>query len=103
MREHEQRTTMNIDHVTIELRTREQVRIAMTEFPLLGSDEERVKAARRLLRHAGKEIGAKVRTVHVRHLGAVFGYVDREPSEDELAELTDLVEAVLRPEVPPDA
>lgn len=46
-----------------------------------------MKAARRPIRHAGKEIGAKVRTVHVRHLGAVFGYVDREPSEDEFGEL----------------
>ena len=76
--------------MTLELRTREQVRVALTEFPLLESDQERVKAARRLIRHAGKEIGAKVRTVHVRHLGAVFGYVDREPSQDELGELMDL-------------
>jgi len=58
-----------------------------------------VKAARRLIRHAGKEIGAKVRTVHVRHLGAVFGYVDREPSQDELGELMDL--AFQSPDVPP--
>ncbi len=82
---------MNLDDATLELRTREQVRVPLTEFPLLESDEERVKAARRLIRHAGKEIGAKVRTVHVRHLGAVFGYVDREPSEDELGELADLM------------
>jgi hypothetical protein len=35
--------------------------------------------------------------------GAVFGYVDREPSEDEFGELMDLLEAVLSPpEVPPD-
>jgi hypothetical protein len=67
------------------------------EFPLLESDQERVKAARRLIRHAGKEIDAKVRTVHVRHVGAVFGYVGREPSEDELAELTDLVEVMFPP------
>jgi hypothetical protein len=33
-----------------------------------------------------------VRTVHVRHLAAVFGYVDREPSEDEFAELADLMD-----------
>jgi len=51
-----------------------------------------VKAARRLIRHAGNELGAKVRTVHVRHLGAVFGYVDREPSQDELEELADLMD-----------
>jgi hypothetical protein len=76
--------------VTLELRTREQVRVALTDFPLLESDQERVKAARRLIRHSGKEIGAKVRTVHVRHLGAVFGYVDREPSQDELGEVMDL-------------
>jgi hypothetical protein len=76
--------------VTLELRTREQVRVALTDFPLLESDQERVKAARRLIRHAGKEIGAKVRTVHVRHLGAVFGYVDREPSQDELGEVMHL-------------
>ena len=76
--------------MTLELRTREQVRVALTDFPLLESDQERVKAARRLIRHAGKEIGAKVRTVHVRHLGAVFGYVDREPSQDELGDVMDL-------------
>ena len=81
---------MDLDDVTLELRTREQVRVALTEFPLLESDQERVNAARRLIRHAGKEIGAKVRTVHVRHLGAVFGYVDREPSQDELGELMEL-------------
>jgi len=28
--------------------------------------------------------------VHVRHLGAVFGYVDREPSDDELGELMEI-------------
>ena len=83
---------MDLDDVTLELRTREQVRIPLTEFPLLESDQERVKAARRLIRHAGKEIDAKVRTVHVRHLAAVFGYVDREPSEDEFAELADLMD-----------
>lgn len=60
---------MDLDDVTLELRTREQVRVALTEFPLLESDQERVKAARRLIRHAGKEIGAKVRTVHVRLSG----------------------------------
>jgi hypothetical protein len=82
--------TTGLDDVMLELRTREQVRVALSESPLLESDQERVKAARRLIRHAGKEIGAKVRTVHVRHLGAMFGYVDREPSEDELGELMDL-------------
>jgi hypothetical protein len=81
---------VDLDDVTLELRTREQVRVALTDFPLLESDQERVHAARRLIRHAGKEIGAKVRTVHVRYLGAVFGYVDREPSQDELGELMDL-------------
>jgi hypothetical protein len=60
---------MDLDDVTLELRTREQVRVALSEFPLLESDQDRVKAVRRLIRHAGKEIGAKVRTVHVRHLG----------------------------------
>jgi hypothetical protein len=89
----------DLDNVTLELRTREQVRVALTEFALLESDQERVKAARRLIRHAGKEIGAEVRTVHVRHLGAVFGYVDREPSQDELGELMDL--AFQSPDVPP--
>jgi hypothetical protein len=64
---------MDLDDVTLELRTREQVRVALTEFPLLGSDQERLTAAHRLIRRAGKEIGARVRTVHVRHLGAVFG------------------------------
>lgn len=86
----ERRTTTDLDDVMLELRTREQVRVALTEFPLLDSDQDRVKAARRLIRHAGKEIGAKVRTVHVRHLGAVFGYVDREPSQDELGELMEV-------------
>jgi hypothetical protein len=81
---------MDFDDVTLELRTREQVRVPLTEFPLLESDQERVKAARRLIRHAGKEIGAKVRTVFVGHLGAVFGYVDREPSPDELGELMEI-------------
>ena len=75
------------------------MRVALTEFALLESDQERVKAARRLIRHAGKEIGANVRTVHVRHLGAVFGYVDREPSQDELGEPMDL--AFQSPDVPP--
>jgi hypothetical protein len=81
---------MDLDDVTLELRTREQVRVGLSEFPLLHTDQDRVTAARRLIRHAGKEIGAKVRTVHVRHLGAVFGYVDREPSQDELGELMEL-------------
>lgn len=40
--------------MTLELRTRAQVRVALSEFPLLESDQERVKAARRLIRHAGK-------------------------------------------------
>ena len=81
---------MDLDDMTLELRTREQVRVPLAEFTLLASDQERVKAARQLIRHAGKEIGAKVRTVHVRHLDAVLGYVDREPSEDELGELMEL-------------
>jgi hypothetical protein len=45
---------MDLDDVTLELRTRERVRIPSTEFPLLESDQERVKAARRLIRHAGR-------------------------------------------------
>lgn len=52
---------MDLDDVTLELRTREHVRVALSEFPLLESDPERVKAARRLIRHAGNEVGAKVR------------------------------------------
>jgi hypothetical protein len=92
---------MDLDDVTLELRTREQVRLLLTDFPLLESDQDRVKAARRLIRHAGKEIGAKVRTVHVRHLGAVFGYVDREPSPGEFEELADLMEReVQSPDAP---
>lgn len=92
---------MDIDDVMLELRTREQVRVALTEFPLLGSDRERVTAARRLIRRAGKEIGASVRTVHVGHLGAVFGYVDREPSQNELEELAELMDlAFPSPEAP---
>jgi len=78
---------MELVDVTLELRTREHVRVPLSEFPLLESDQERVKAARRLLRHAGKEIGAKVRTVHLRHLGVVFGFVDRKPSQNELGEV----------------
>jgi hypothetical protein len=88
---------MDLDDVTLELRTREQVRVPLTEFPLLESDQERVKAARRLIRHAGKEIDAKVRTVYVRHLGSVFGYVDREPSQAELEEVADLMDVTLPP------
>ena len=50
----------------------------------------------------GKEIGASVRTVHVRHLGAVFGYVDREPSQNELEELVELMDlAFPSPDAPP--
>lgn len=49
-----------------------------------------MKAARRLIRHAGKEIGAKVRTVYVKHLDSVFGFVNREPSLDELGELVEI-------------
>jgi hypothetical protein len=44
---------MDLDDVTLELRARESVRVAVTEFPLLESDQERVTAARRLIRHAG--------------------------------------------------
>jgi hypothetical protein len=88
---------MDLDDVTLELRTREQVRVPLTEFPLLESDQERVKAARRLIRHAGNEIDAKVRTVYVRHLGSVFGYVDREPSQAELAEVADLMDVAFPP------
>jgi hypothetical protein len=88
---------MDLDDVTLELRTREQVRVPLTEFPLLESDQERVKAARRLIRHAGKEIDAKVRTVYVRHLGSVFGYVDREPSQAELEEVADLMDVTFPP------
>jgi hypothetical protein len=80
---------MDLDDVTLEPRTRELVRVALSESPLLESDSERVKAARRLIRHAGWEVGAKVRTVHVKHVGAVMGFVDREPSEDELLELVE--------------
>lgn len=46
---------MDLDDVTLELRTRELVRLALSEFPLLESDPERVRAARRVIRHAGKE------------------------------------------------
>jgi hypothetical protein len=88
---------MDLDDVTLELRTREQVRVPLTEFPLLESDQERVNAARRLIRHAGKEIDAKVRTVYVRHLGSVFGYVDREPSQAELEEVADLMDVTFPP------
>ena len=52
---------MDLDDVTLELRTREHVSVALTEFPLLESDLERAKAARRLIGHAGREIGAKIR------------------------------------------
>ena len=95
----DRKTTMDLDDVTLELRTREQGRVTLNEFPLLESDQERVKAVRRLIRHAGKEIGAKVRTVHIRHLGAVLGYVDREGSGDELGELMEL--AFGSPDAPP--
>jgi hypothetical protein len=81
---------MDLDDVTLELRTREHVSVPLTEFPLLESDLERAKAARRLIGHAGREIGAKIRTVHVRHLRAAYGYVDREPSQEELGELMEL-------------
>jgi hypothetical protein len=81
---------MDLDDVMLELRTRELVRVALSEFPLLESDPERLKAARRLIRHAGKEIGAKVRTVYVKPAGAVMGFVDREPSQDELGELVEV-------------
>jgi hypothetical protein len=78
---------MDLDDVTLELRTREQVHVALSEFPLLESDKERVKAARRLIRHAGKEIGARVKTVHVKHADIVVGIVDRQHSEEEIREL----------------
>jgi hypothetical protein len=54
--------------VALELRTREQVLVPLSEFPLIESDAERIKAARRLIRHAVKEIGAKVRTVYAKHV-----------------------------------
>ena len=66
------------------------MRVALSEFPLLESDPERVKAARRLIRHPGKEIGAKVRTVYVKDADVVMGFVDREPSQDELGELIEV-------------
>ena len=81
---------MDLDDVTLELRTREQVYVRLSEFPLLTSDEERVKAARRLIRHAAKEIGARVQTVYLKHAGKMAGVVDREHSDDELHELMEL-------------
>jgi hypothetical protein len=81
---------MDLDDVTLELRTREQVYVRLSEFPLLESDEERAKAARRLIRHAAKEIGARVQTVYLKHAGKVAGVVDREHSDDELHELMEL-------------
>lgn len=85
-----QRSLVDLDDVTLGLRTRELVRVALSEFPLPESGPERVRAARRLIRHAGKEIGAKVRTVYVKHARAVMGFVDREPSQDELGELVEV-------------
>jgi hypothetical protein len=41
-------TTMDLDRVTLEVGTREEVRVALNEFPLLGSNQERVSAAHRL-------------------------------------------------------
>jgi len=81
---------MDLDDVTLELRTRERVYVRLSEFPLLESDEERAKAARRLIRHAAKEIGARVQTVYLKHVGKVVGVVDREHSDDELYELMEL-------------
>jgi hypothetical protein len=43
---------VDLDDVTLELRTREQVRAALAEFPLLESDQERVK------RRAGRRCGS---------------------------------------------
>lgn len=78
---------MNLDDVTLELSTRGQVHVALSDFPLLESDQVRVKAARRLIRHAGKEIGARVKTVYVKHADVVVGIVDRQHSQEEIPEL----------------
>lgn len=81
---------MDLDDVTLELRTREHVHVALSEFPLLESGAERIKAARRLIRHAANEIGAQVQTTHLKHADVVIGVVDREHSDDELRELMEL-------------
>ena len=42
------------------------------------------------------------RSVHVRHLGAGFGDVDREPPQNELEELAELMDlAFASPDAPP--
>jgi len=94
---------MDLDDVTLELRTREQVHVALSEFPLLESDQERVKAGRRLIRHAGKEIGARVKTVYVKHADVVVGMVDRQHSEDEIRELLEDAARRLDFDAPPGA
>jgi hypothetical protein len=81
---------MDLDEVTFELRTREQAHVALSEFPLLESRAERVKAARRLIRHAAKEIGARVQTTYLKHADVVVGIVNREYSDDEVRELMEL-------------
>jgi hypothetical protein len=78
---------MDLNDVTLELRTRERIFVPLTEFPMIESDAERVKSARRLIRHAGREIGAKVRTAYLKRIDGVFGFVDREVSEEEMAEI----------------
>jgi len=91
---------MNLDDVALALRTREEVRIPLSELPLLETDAERVLAARRLIRQAGKEIGAKVKTMHVDTAGFVIGWVDRERSDEETQEL--LRDAMQRLQSPKD-
>jgi hypothetical protein len=94
---------MDLDDVALELRTRERVFVRSMEFPLIKSEAERVKAARRLIRHAGREIGAKVRTAHIKDRGGVLGFVDREVSEEETAELVKDVFVRYDPHRPPQS
>jgi hypothetical protein len=93
---------MDLDDVTLELRTREQVHVALSEFPLLESDKDRVRATRRLIRHAGKEIGTRVKTVYAKHADVVAGMVDRQHSEEDIRQLLEDAARPLDFDAPPE-
>lgn len=70
------RAVVDLDAIETELRGRDYAFVhlsALWEVP----EEDRVLAARRIFRQAGKRLGAKVRTQH-RPDDAVRGYIHRE-------------------------
>lgn len=72
---------MKLDDLVLELRVNDHAFVRLSEFPRI-PESERVLAARRLLRAAGKELGVKMHTMNRPDQSAVLGYYAVEQDEE---------------------